>query len=317
MKTFGYNGVPLRQILMLNLSSEQMIVLLNFFSHKADWTIGSKGISERNFYREKNQKRINAIIKKLKDMGYIYETETQYVINLDKIQADFIKNSDEVTKGNPVRKIENQVIGLKDSHTNGVTQSKLLGVTQSNPQRLTQSNPNNNNKNGQSTAQNAGDIPNNKTKSSELDLECVSHIPSAASPSGQPSGSLHTPKVEEKVIRDYHDPRVEVQSIPMNDLKFLLDNDDVFRSAYQYNTYNERIWCNVDLSSFSNLDIAKVVISKIKDEQQNLPKGIVNLCLFLVRFSKKYNSNLWQTFVDEVRKKYSEAQTLKIINELI
>jgi hypothetical protein len=134
MSSYGYKQVPLKQILNLDLSSEEMIILLNFFSNADGWTMGSKGITERSFYREKNKKRVGIIMRKLKDMGYINETENSFIISILKIQKDYLKNTTGVTLDNPKEGAENTLVG--------VTENTPVRVITDNPQEVIESNLN-------------------------------------------------------------------------------------------------------------------------------------------------------------------------------
>ncbi len=177
MKQHGYQGAPIRQICMLNLSAEEQMMLLNLFSHKSDWTIGTKGMSERSFFREKHHKRTNKMISKLKDMGYVSETDTTYIMNLDKIQEDYKKNKD-IEK---VKTLKNKPL----KNPNGGTESTPLQVTEIPPYRGLRVPPIILKNNGQGSAPAGSAHPAliNKTKGIESVVGDMV-APSAATPSG-------------------------------------------------------------------------------------------------------------------------------------
>jgi hypothetical protein len=322
MKEHGYNGVPLRQILMLNLSSEEIVILLNFFSHKSDWTMGNNGITEKNFFKEKNQKRVNIMVKKLKDMNYMSEDSTTYIMNLDKIQEDFKKNSNEITKRGNIKRIEKANIRAKKIKVTGGIESTPHRGIESTPHRGIENTPNYINNNGVDFSPKGEKThTNNKTKCFELVVGGYSA--SAASASQQPSqitptvvgvsgntNSDNTPKIktqqtpnginERSEIASKSTTKMIVEDCP-NDLKFLIDNSENFASTYKNGIEIGHSWSKCDISKYTNTQIANAVIMKIKGTPLNIPsctpENTYSLLYFMVRFAEKTdNSKLWQEF---------------------
>lgn len=329
MKALGYSKAPIRQICMLNLSSEEMIVLLNFFSHKHNWDIGNIGISERNFYKEKNKKRVRQITNKLKTMGYLSETDTHYIVELENIQKDYEHNLNEVdaritikqreraktrkqkvtisgvTQNNPSIEVE-QMMNIM---LTGVTQSNYKGVTQSNPQGVIESNPNNNNNNaGDAAPKAAAATSNNPTNEIRLDVgDCVS---SAASSASQTSQTTHTPTVEDRK-EDIENDKLK-DNTPINDLQLIIDNSKMIRfpdggsrPAFSTIYNNNTNWNTIDLSSYSNYDIAYAVSMKDKNTPiESISPKVLSLMTFLVRYSEDVpNSKLWEEYKKLTNKK--------------
>jgi hypothetical protein len=317
MKALGYSSAPIRQILMLNLSSEEMIMLLNFFSHKHNWDIGNIGISERNFYVEKNKKRVTEITNKLKKMGYLTETDTHYIVELENIQKDYEHNLKEVetriaikqreraktrkqkvnvsgvTQNNPSNEVE-QMLNIM---LTGVTQSNYKGVTQSNYNGVTQNNPNNNNNNtGGAHAVSAPTTSNKPTNDDRLDVgDCVPSAPS--SPSVTPQ-TTHTPTVDKK-----NDDNLNV-TIPINDLDLILnttirvEGKTPFKVIYENNTKQYGCWEKIDLTSYSNTNIAYAVhMSEMNTPIKDIPNNELNLMKYLVKYAEHTpNSKLWEEY---------------------
>jgi hypothetical protein len=332
MKALGYSKAPIRQICMLNLSSEEMIVLLNFFSHKHNWDIGNIGISERNFYKEKNKKRVRQITNKLKTMGYLSETDTHYIVELENIQKDYEHNLKEVetriaikqreraktrkqkvnvsgvTQNNPSIEVE-QMMNIM---LTGVTQSNYKGVTQSNPQGVIESNPNKNNNNaGDAAPKAAAATSNNPTNEIRLDVgDCVS---SAASSASQTSQTTHTPTVVGRNENIENDKLKD--NTPINDLEFLIYNNIQFRDLYERNTaYDTANWYACDISKYTNDYIAYAVSERLKDTPiKDIPSNTYSLLYYMVKYSSKTpNSKLWQAFLTEIGN--NEKIKSKIIN---
>lgn len=93
----NYSQVPVRQILMLNLSQLSQLILFHFFSHSENWGISINQISKA-FYYTKNRKRIKEALEELKRSGYVTENENNYYINLKTIQSDYQKIVNAVPK---------------------------------------------------------------------------------------------------------------------------------------------------------------------------------------------------------------------------
>jgi hypothetical protein len=292
MKTLGYGKAPIRQILMLNLSSEEMIILLNFFSHKSNWEIGNTGISERNYFRTKNQKRVKKIVEKLKELGYVSESETAFTMNLDKIQEDANTNLTTLTLSKSIKFKEKRKKYTKTT----LTQSKVLPLTQSKVLTLTQSKSNNNNNNaGDAAPKAAAATSNNKTNEDEKDFGDVTLSGVCAFSAPQ---TLHTPNVEEK---NDTIPMVMSESNTPNDLQLIINTTN-FGNIYESNTGRWGCWKNVNISSYSNYDIAYAIYMKEKNQPlKDIPSEeynlVYNMLGFLVRYSKDApDSNLWQEY---------------------
>lgn len=134
----GYQKAPIKQILNLNLSAEEQILLLNFFSNSESWKLSINSIAEESFYTTKNRNRIKKIIKKIIDMDYLKEDLTSYTVNLKSIQKDYNLNKLPDTVSTVTQGTVTESTGT-DSITPPVTQSTNKHVTQSTTPTVTES----------------------------------------------------------------------------------------------------------------------------------------------------------------------------------
>lgn len=323
MEVYHYVGAPIRQILMLDLSAEEQVILLNFFGHDEKWTIGSTGITERNFYREKNHQRVNKTVKKLKDMGYVEENETEFIISIFKIQEDYKKNLTSLTQSKGIKKTNKKKI---DSLTT-LTQSKVGDLIQSKGETLTQSKGNNINNNRRGVCAKSAELPAiNKTNGFDLVVGDVTHQSLASQPSASLAPSLtpqHGMGLNGNTISDTIS-KVELNNTPTkkiiedmpNDLQFLIDNSLIFKGSYDYGISKGNVWSECDISTYTNAKIAYAVVKKlkgtpVKDIPSQNPSNTYNLITTMVRLSQKIeDSKLWQEFLRECN--YEE----KIIKKL-
>ena len=326
MEVYHYVGAPIHQILMLDLSAEEQVILLNFFGHDEKWTIGSTGITERNFYRKKNQQRVNQTVKKLKDMGYVEENETEFIINIFKIQEDYKKNLTLLTQSKGIKKTNK----IKIDSLTTLTQSKGVDLTQSKEETLTQSKGNNINNNRRGVCAKSAELPAiNKTNGFDLVVGDVAHQSLTSQPSASFAPSLTpqqrmglngntsseiTPKVrlnntptnfgEHSEQANTNPTEMIVEDMP-NDLQFLINNSKVFKSSYDYAIEKGRNWSECDISTYTNAKIAYAVVKRLKgtpveDIPSQNPSNTYNLITTMVKLSKKIDdSKLWQEFLRE------------------
>lgn len=317
LKEIHYNAVPLTQIFMLNLSAEEQIFLSSFFTNSTSWEVGTTGMSERTFFREKNKKRVRAMTEKIKAMGYLIEDDKSFKIDLDKIQEDYLKNS-EVVKTRNKLKLQKRAIDKVKNNFTGVTQSNPLVVTQSNPLVVTQSNRTYINPiagNPAPAGQECHPI-NNQNFGDKLDVG-VGVAPSAASPSGQPHPHTTptvkvlngTEETEHTPMNSLHGSAVGSCPAPVlgvtgnnpskNDLQYLLENNVTFQSTYNYQTMTGNDWYGCDISPYSNTEIVRAVLNKINNTpNKEIPDGLYKMMSVMVRLSQKNpESKIWQEFL--------------------
>lgn len=88
----GYQSAPLRWILALQtLTPSQKLQLLNYFSHSEVWKLSIRGIS-KSFGRGKSTEAVRRDNQVLTKLGYLFETEDSYCINLERIKKDYNKS---------------------------------------------------------------------------------------------------------------------------------------------------------------------------------------------------------------------------------
>jgi hypothetical protein len=95
LEEMGYSQIPLRQIMMLDLTSNQRDVLLTLFSHSKDYKVSHNQI-RRMFFHQKRLDYISNSIKELIKIGYLTENKDSLYIDLERIQSDYMVNSNEM-----------------------------------------------------------------------------------------------------------------------------------------------------------------------------------------------------------------------------
>ena len=84
-----YQKVPIRQMLRLNLTLMEFAVLCNFFAHAKNWTLSVNRIRS-TIGKLKGWVETNNALNSLEQKGYIFIREDMYLINLEKINDDYL-----------------------------------------------------------------------------------------------------------------------------------------------------------------------------------------------------------------------------------
>ncbi len=99
-----------------------------------------------------------------------------------------------------------------------------------------------------------------------------------------------------------------------NDLEFLLKNSPIFKYTFENATSINNNWHGIDISNYSNIDIAHLVGQRVKNEPVEIPHNLQHMLTIMVKFSQKFkDSNLWKCFLNEVDNNPNYIQRL---NEL-
>lgn len=117
LEEMGYSKAPIRQIFMLDLNTTDKEILLTLFTHSKDWKTSLSQI-KKMFFKQRRLDYVKKSMEKLKAMGYVKEDDNTYFIDLEKIQADYLKNFELVkTKRSIEKKKENENYRSKDKET--------------------------------------------------------------------------------------------------------------------------------------------------------------------------------------------------------
>lgn len=223
--------------------------------------------------------------KHLKDFGYLFKK---------RIKGGVRWTINEIPK---IVNIDNTPISVENTVNWNMNNSPIS------VENTTSENPVLSNTNSQPSAPTSrgkdGDCHLRKTFGDNLDVgDCVT----SATPL-EASQTTHTPTVEDRK-EDIENDKLK-DNTPINDLQLIIDNSKMIRfpdggsrPAFSTIYNNNTNWNTIDLSSYSNYDIAYAINMKDKNTPiTEIPSKTYSLMTYLVQYSENVpNSGLWNEY---------------------